>query len=286
MEFFEKYFLDPIENKTGYNIINTSVYAAIALISIYLIWKFSKGKIKFSEKEFLYSLAVFVLLGSTARVITDLEDSGFLKTSGLPEIYKIVANVFKYSYLTVTPGIYIVTSVLFFVALFLAKKLNRPYFAFFSGAFLWGILTLLILPFIRYIEFGLLVLAFSFFFFLLAKYFLEKVLYIKLNIHHKLAVFGQTLDGAATFVTLDFFSKFTGHNYFEQHVIPNILGTATPLGFGLFLLVKVIIASLMVYLIEKEGDLDLEDKSLFLLVIAVMGFAPGIRDLLRMLCGA
>ena len=62
------------------------------------------------------------------------------------------------------------------------------------------------------------------------------------------------------------------------------IGTATPLGFFLFFLVKIALASAIVYFIRKE-KMDKSDLALVLLVVAIMGFAPGIRDALRMLCG-
>ncbi|MCX6772273.1 MAG: DUF63 family protein, partial [Candidatus Micrarchaeota archaeon] len=119
----------------------------------------------------------------------------------------------------------------------------------------------------------------------LASFFLlKKFAKLELGLHEKLAIFGQALDGAATFVVIDIFSAQTGKGYFEQHVLSGGIGTATPLGFFLFFLVKVSLATAIVYFLKKE-KMDARDAALVLIVVAIMGFAPGIRDLLRMLAG-
>ena len=73
MGFFEDYFVSPIIEKTGYNAINTLVYAAIAIAALYIIWRAMKArKFDFASQGFLYAVAAFVLFGSTCRVLTCL----------------------------------------------------------------------------------------------------------------------------------------------------------------------------------------------------------------------
>jgi uncharacterized membrane protein len=95
---------------------------------------------------------------------------------------------------------------------------------------------------------------------------------------------GQALDGAATWVAIDWFGPASGKAYFEQHVISAAIGSATPIGFGLFFLLKIFFSLAAVWIIRKE-EMDENAKSLVLLVIAIIGFAPGIRDMLRILAG-
>src|SRR3989338_11279562 len=72
-----EYFVRPIIERTGYNAINTLTYALLALAALYVIWRLLRGRgFDFSGKEFLFGVGAFVLLGSTARVLTDLSDSG------------------------------------------------------------------------------------------------------------------------------------------------------------------------------------------------------------------
>ncbi len=288
----DDYFIGPIFERTGYNAINTLTYAAIALFSLYIIWRLLKKRdFDFSSNDFLYGTAAFVLFGSTSRVITDLWDAGAIASAAqgggfLGAIYSALysTKIFEYGYLTVTPGIYILTAAFFLssIAIGMAMKNNR--FPMYAGIALWLPCFLLILPFIQHLYFGFLVLLLAgggsyVSYWLLSKYCGEK-----LKLHEKLAIAGQALDGAATYVVIDIFSKETGKGYFEQHVLSAGIGTATPLGFGLFLLLKVALASLIVYFLRKE-NMDWKDRALVLVVVGIMGFAPGIRDLLRMLAG-
>ena len=292
MGVFEDYFVSPIVERTGYNAINTLAYAAIAIGALYIIWRFLKGKkYDFSSPVFLYAVCAFVLFGSTCRVLTDLSDSGAVagmavSASPLAPIYMALlsAGIFKYGFLTVTPGIYLVTAALFLSSLAISWAMKKGMFAAYAGFLLWLPVALLVLPFMSHWWFLLLTLAIAAAGALSAFFLLERAGDMKLAIYEKLAIGGQALDGAATFVVIDIFSKETGKGYFEQHVLSAGIGEATPLGFFLFFLIKIALASAIVYFLRKE-KMDKSDVALVLIVVAIMGFAPGIRDALRMLCG-
>jgi len=292
MGVVEDYFISPIMDKTGYNAVNTLAYAAIAIGALYLIWRFMKGrKYDFSSPAFLYAVSAFVLFGSTCRVLTDLSDAGAVASmassgSSLAPIYAALgaSRIFEYGFLTVTPGIYLVTAALFLLSLAIAWAMKREMFAAYSGFLLWLPIFLLVLPFASHWWFLLLTLAIASFGAYAAFFALERAGKLKLSIYEKLAIGGQALDGAATFVVIDIFSKQTGKDYFEQHVLSAGIGQSTPLGFFLFFLVKIALAGAIVYFLRKE-KMGKSDIALVLIVVAIMGFAPGIRDALRMLCG-
>ena len=292
MGVLEDYFVSPIMDKTGYNAVNTLVYAAIAICALYLIWRFLKGRgFDFAGKGFLYALGAFVLLGSTCRVLTDLSDAGAVaamasSASPLAPLYAALrsSGIFQYGFLTVTPGIYIVTAALFLLSIAISRALKMEMFAAYAGFLLWLPVFLLLLPNMSNFWFFALAVAIAGAGALAAFFVLERAGKMKLTIYEKLAIAGQALDGAATFVVIDIFSKETGKNYFEQHVLSAGIGSATPLGFFLFFLIKLALASAIVYFLRKER-MEKGDIALVLLVVAVMGFAPGIRDALRMLCG-
>jgi len=292
MGFFEDYFTRPIIERSGYNLVNTLTYAIIAIAALYLIWRFMKAnKFDFSSRGFLFAVAAFVLFGSTCRVLTDLSDSGALAAAGegqgaLAKLYAAVdaSAVFQYGYLTVTPGIYLVTAAFFLLALAIGHVMKREMFAAYAGFALWLPLMLLLIPFMEHLDFAIMAIAIACAGTALAIIILQKLLKSALSGHEMLAIAGQATDGAATFVVLDIFAKSTGKEYFEQHVLSAGIGESTPLGFFLFLLLKVALAGAIVYFLRKE-KMDKGDVALVLLVVAIMGFAPGIRDLLRMLCG-
>ncbi|MCX8174719.1 MAG: DUF63 family protein [Candidatus Micrarchaeota archaeon] len=286
--FVQEYFVRPIAERSGYNLINTAVYAAIAMACVYLVWKVLKSRgFDFSSREFLYAAFSFILFGATARVLTDLSDSGkFSAFAAENPVYAAIdmAGIFHYGYLTVTPGIYVVTGILFFCSLWLSFAMRNAPFAAWAGMALWLPCLLLLLPFMEHFGYAFLALAIAAAGSLFAFAALSRFARLSLGIHQRLAIAGQALDGAATFVVIDLFGKQTGASYFEQHVLSAGIGTATPLGFFLFFLLKVALASLIVYFLSKER-LSPSDSALVLIAVMVVGFGPGIRDLLRMLCG-
>ncbi|MEM2138326.1 MAG: DUF63 family protein [Candidatus Anstonellaceae archaeon] len=291
-ELVQKYFIDPIWQRSGYNTINTLTYAAIALVSLYLIWRFMKSKkFDFSSREFLLSVAAFVLFGSTARVVTDLSDAGAITAAALQGgflggIYSALdsSGIFHYGYFTVTPGIYVVTAALLLLSIAVGRLANKPMLPAYAGFVLWLPCFLLIVPFMSQFTYVALAIALAAAGSYTAYFLLERVGGHTLDLHGKLAVAGQAFDGAATFVILDVFGPAIGKGYFEQHVLSGGIGTATPLGYFLFFLVKVSLAALIVHFVGKER-MDDSDRALVLIVVAIMGFAPGIRDALRMLAG-
>lgn len=274
-DFIGEHFITPIFARTGYNMVNTLTYALIAIACLYTIWRFMRArKYDFSSREFLYALAAFVLFGSTCRVLTDLSDSGAR-----------VGEIFTYGYLTVTPGIYVVTATLFLSALAIGRLLKSEHFAAACGLALFLQCLLILLPYARHFDYFLLTAAMAAAGSLLSFCLLSGFAKLRLSVHEKLAIAGQAFDGAATFVVIDIFGKATGMRYFEQHVLSSGIGEATPLGFGLFFIVKLTLSTAIIYFVSKEG-MGKSDKALVLLVVAIMGFAPGIRDVLRMLVGA
>lgn len=290
--FIQDYFVAPIFERSGYNAINTLAYAAIALVALYFLWRAMKrAKFDFAGRDFLLSVSSFVLLGSTMRILTDLSDAGKIAQAAnaggwTGAIYAALHSwgIFDYGLLTVTPGIYLVTAALLLAALALGRAMKNSRFAFFAGIALWLPCALLLLPFAEHWGFFLLAATIAAAGALAAFAVLEKAEKRKLGLHERLAIAGQSLDGAATFTVIDLFSASAGKGYFEQHVLSAGIGQATPIGFALFFLVKLALSTLIVHLLSREKVAEGE-RALLLIVVGIMGFAPGIRDILRMLCG-
>ncbi|MEM4367282.1 MAG: DUF63 family protein [Candidatus Anstonellales archaeon] len=252
MGFVEDYFISPIVERSGYNIVNTTVYALIAIAILWVVEReFRKRKIAI-DRRFIANTLLFVLAGSSARAVTDATDSGLI---GEP-----FSSIYKYSLLTVTPGIYIVTAALFFASLFVFRKIGRDDFGIVAVPFIILHLFLIAPFFVNHLYIMITIMLAL----LPSAYFLTK---FKDN---GIAVAGQALDGAATFVAIEISGM-----YGEQHVITAALGEW--LGYFAFYLVKIALAALIVHFTkgEKEGPF-------ICLVVAVAGFAPGIRDSLRL----
>jgi len=92
-----------------------------------------------------------------------------------------------------------------------------------------------------------------------------------------LVVFAQALDGAATYIAIE-----VNGNYFEQHVLSNLIGQSS--GFLAFYLLKILLSIIFVYLVDRE-KIDDFDKNYLLAIALVFGLAPGVRDVLRLAFG-
>jgi uncharacterized membrane protein len=272
--FIYDYFVSPIWDRTGYNVVNTLVYAALAIGAIYLIHKGLKGRVK-TDEQFIKGVLAFVILGSTSRVVTDAIDSGVFKP--VTPVHQLVldSHIWDYGYLTVTPGIYIVTAALLLVSMAVLYRLKRMELLPYIGIALWGPHFILLIPFMQYAAYAIpVILMAAIPAYLAWRFFKDRIL--------AMVVAGQALDGAATFFVIDIFSKISGIEYFEQHVFSAAIGGFG--GFFTFYLIKVAISFAAAYVIKTE-KMDQEDKYYIALVLMIMGFAPGIRDMLRMMAG-
>ncbi|MFH1221952.1 MAG: DUF63 family protein [Candidatus Micrarchaeota archaeon] len=274
--FIYDYFINPIWSHSGYNVVNTFTYALIAIAAVYAIYYLFKKANIVVDRQFILSTLPFILLGSTARVVTDAIDTGVFKPVTPIHTLILQSHFYDYGYLTVTPGIYVVVGLLFLATVFIMNKLGRGKDVWKVGALLWLPNFLLLLPFMQYWIYAVPVVIMALIPFAIARW------YFKDDIMSAI-VFAHALDGAATFVAIDVFSKATGIIYSEQHVFSGFLGIAGG-SFLVFYFVKVIVAFAAVYLIKTE-QLEQGEKDYIALVLIIMGLAPGIRDILRMIIG-
>lgn len=274
--FINEYYIKPIWAYSGYNLVNTLTYAAIAIIAVYLIFRLLKGRIAIT-RGFVSSVLCFVLLGSTLRVVTDSIDAGVFKAVSPIHALVLDSHIYDYGYLSVSPGIYVVTAALLLLSMGILHKLKKLDWLWVVGLALWVPHFLLLVPFMQYAVYAIPILVLAAIpTYIALRYFKDKIL--------TGVVAGHALDGAATFFVIDFFSKISGIQYGEQHVFSAAIGNIGGTYFT-FYIVKVLIAFAAVYLIIKEKMPD-EEKRYIALVLMIMGFAPGIRDVLRMMVGA
>lgn len=298
LNFLKEYYWDYLWLHKGYNIYNTITYAVIALIALYISYHWLKKYYGFN-KRFMITVITFVLFGSTFRVMVDSYDSfhggsridEYIQSNGLfTPVYLFVQSlhIYDYSPLTVTPGIYVFTAILFFLSIIIEVKYKFE--AWKIGIFLWLPNFLLLFPLMTYFIYPVIILLLALGATLLSYLLLKSELKNKEFI---LGVFGHSLDGAATFVTIDIFNaiepvcKHLGKCYGEQHVLPSLLGDAY--GYVFFFALKVLISFLAVKIINDElnnDNLKYDDAVFFITVLMVLGLAPGLRDMLRVAVGA
>lgn len=275
--FIKQYYLDPITQHSGYNMVNTLTYAIIAIVGVYLIYRILSQRMKF-DKEFVLGSASFILFAATLRVVTDSIDAGVFKPVSVIHKWILDSHIYDYGFWTVSPGVYIITFALFLGSLAILLKMNKRELHKYVGLGLWLPHFLLLVPFMQYAIYAIPVI-------LLATVPTAAAYwYFKKNAALAGIVAGHSLDGAATFFAIDYFPALTGIKYFEQHVVSGFIGIASG-SYFFFFLIKVGISFGAAYLLLKEKIT--QSELVFIAVgLMVMGFGPGIRDVLRMVVAA
>ncbi|AHF80499.1 DUF63 family protein [Thermococcus paralvinellae] len=263
-EIFQEYFVNPIKYNTGYNVVNTLTYAIILGIAALAVYKILKRLgIKY-DNAFFRALIPYMIFGAFTRALTD-------------------ATIYPRTYLTVTPGIYVLTFAITFTALLITHKLFedwRKVFLYFGWA-LVGFDFVMLLTHLDKVHFTWIVLKY----FIPAVIIAEGIIYlmtkkIELVRENSYLFYAHFYDATTTFVGIQFMG------YWEQHVLPrfliNLTGTAAVM-YLLKFVTLMIVLYLMKELQETESDKELMD--FIKTVVFILGFAPGTRNLLRMLMG-
>ncbi len=274
LEFIADYFCKPILEYSGYNIVNTLVYGLILLgIAFGIVFPyFSKRGVHFDQR-FLLALLPFIIFGSSFRILEDLK---LLERS---------CNPLELSFYTITPGVYIfigaLTILALLISIWLGKQIRQKPVLIFGGI---GALLALAMLFVLapHIESWRVVggiVALAGLATLLARFltgFHVKTKPILQSGLNQLVFFGQLLDGSATFVAIQFYS------FSEQHVLSNaIIQVFGPFSF---VIVKFVLMLLVLYFTDKEIE-DPHLRGFAKVFIAILGFAPGIRDALQIAAG-
>ncbi len=282
IDFIYKYYIDPITQGQAYNIVDTLTYAVILVAGVYLLYRWLSTSTWLSDigikvdQAFILATIPYVILGGVVRVI---EDTGMITGS--------------WKFLLITPLIYFVlfffTIGMMFLALFLVKKgMIQSFIAFYGGAgtfalivcslilAAWGMnhrgIDLFILCIIPLMALAATTAVWLFMRYVLQWAYVADPLYITL-------LFGQLLDASATSYGIDLHPSV---QYVEQHVVGSTLIDATGTAFVMYPL-KLVVLFPAIYVMElyrKEANPAF--WHLVLLAMIVVGFAPGIRDMVRM----
>ncbi len=307
-QFIWKYFWGPIlsdglnkpmtyngvDAAPKFTIVSEIIYGVVvasALYGLYQLLKKWEIRIDFS---FFLGLIPFILYGSIARV---LEDSQFFTE---PLVFWFV-----------TPLIYIQALIITLIAIFIAVYLHQVQkLKKYSIPLIMGIIGLFLLtPFLYYlilwmtgsmwsISSGLFLNVFllviivctiiTIAVFISAKYIQpfwhnSQVFSAPLNL---CMIFGHQLDGIASYVSIYDPLHMGLPTYIEKHPASDFLLEIWP---PLFPIVKFILIIGIVYMLDIFYKEDLQSQKLFVnllkIGIFILGFAPGLRDLLRVMMG-
>lgn len=287
-QFIQDYFINPVVEHTGYNIVNTFFYAIIAMIAAFLIYKRFK---KYFTKELILYTIPFILLGSTVRVITDATESGIDWTDyPMKWLFKPVldSGIYNYSFLTATPGIYIIIGILTLFSLYLSVKLKKPKLYPAIGLVLLIPHSIIVLSMIKDFTFLLIILALSLFLIVISN-----IILLRFKLKGTIPTFvvsAHIIDGVSSFTAIEIFNRISpqcienGICYFGQHVVERFFSELMVYGTIIYLIIKILFAIFACYIVEKETDNENEKYFLYLVLI-IFGLAPGIRNMLRITLG-
>lgn len=255
MSFFEKYFSDPITEHSGYNIVNTLVYALIAIVCLLLIIKiFIKSKMKF-DMRFYLSLIPYALLGAALR---SLVDSG-----GIDDYWFFI-----------TPTIFFIIALIYFVTVsieYLFKKEDIKFIVSTTVGFILLVpaMILIVINFETYdplYKTVLLCIPLCAIFTLLFYKLLSKESIIALNSH--------VFDVVTTYVGVKWFGRFEEH-YFGGKAI-DLFGPEI-----LFVLKFGIVIPLLLYLDHEK--FHPASRAVLVGSMLTLGLATGFRDLFTLM---
>ncbi|MBE8539139.1 DUF63 family protein [Geoglobus acetivorans] len=257
-EFIKKYYIDSIVYKQGYNPVNTLTFAILLIVSVYLIYRYLSPRVRFDVRFALYTFP-YILLGSSTRVV---EDAGFVK----PPL----------SYILMTPFIYILIFVITFSSLMVALRTKYRYYPLPGVILSLSVLAFLLLN-LRVENWWIFPAAISIAgtAVLIYHVFSDR---LHADTFSKFVLFGQLLDGASSFLGIQYLG------YWELHVLPRFfIDLAGP---WVMIPLKLAVIVPLLYLIDSERTKEDENLLGFIkFVVFTLGFAPGIRNGLRMMFG-
>lgn len=264
-DFLNKYFIHPIYVEEGYNLINTAVYAVLALLLLYIIYKFLI-RINFKiDLKFFASMVPFIFLGASIRAFVD---NDYISTH----------------FWRVSPGIWVLIATLFLVVCLIAYlvelQTKYPYWKLCSIAgIIFVMLAWLIVSSKLKFEHGVgaITILSIFSAAVVILYSFGKTFDWKWITHkaHFLAISTHLFDATNTFIIVDFFGGL------EKHPIPRFF--IEKFGTGLvFYPLKLLVLLPAVYLIFTELKGDKQLRNFLLIAIAVLGFSEGLRNFISL----
>ncbi len=285
-DFFQVYFIDPIKYNTGYNVVNTTVFAIILVAAVIATFKLlQKLNIKI-DKNFFIGIAPFVALGGVLRSWEDLLEAtkatAQLLESPIRDFILVDATGVPRNLLLISPLMYVTVFVIALAALLLSlmiSKANRGKWQYYKVWFTIGaIIIAAVLLQLRFVNYFAMLLMLSIAASWLVLFYAAK----KVNMQARkfftvenYSILGiHMFDASTTFVSLQFFS------YFEQHVVPSFF--ISLFGPVAMFFIKLPVVAAVLYYLDKDMKAETEKKNFIKIVILILGLGPGLRNFLRL----
>ncbi len=275
-DFIEQYYIDPIRYGQPYNVVDTTTYALVLILALYLIYRWlSRSRTIAIDGRFVLCTLPYVVMGGLLRVV---QDTGMITSDWQ---FLLVTPLIYFVMFAYTAGVLVISAILQergFIADYL-----RPYsLAGMAGAAITagvliafglgnGIIALPVLGAIMAMSVLATLAVYAAMRYLLSWTYASDPLYLAL-------LFGQLLDASATSYGIDIHPL----HYTEVHVVGSNLIALAGTAFVMYPL-KLLVLFPGVWVLERfrhDGPAAL--WHLILLAMITVGLAPGIRDMVRM----
>jgi uncharacterized membrane protein len=264
LNFINKYYIEPIKLRSGYNIIQEVTYGILLFVMIYIFYKACNYLNIKIDYKFAITTMFYTVLIALIRAMVD-------------------AGIVPHSYYTVTPGIVVVIGLYYMMSIIITGYLfKNKYYIYSIALALMPIIYFiaLLIEHIAHFEALIYVLILNAGSYLTAMYLINNIKSLKnrlnLNKIDKYAIFSQLTDASATAVGI------AVYGYWEQHPIPRFLMDT----FGAYIMIplKLLVVLTVLYIVNEEVDNE-NLKNIIKITIMTLGLAPGLRDLFRTIMG-
>jgi len=239
MSFFQKYFIDPIINLSGYNVVNTLFYIVVYILVFYVFYLyFLKGKRVLLDDYFFYNLMLSTYIILTIRVCID--------------VMLCERIIFFY-----TPILQFWILLLFFPTILFFKRRKEIFYFYVFLSIIFTIIFLRKIP--------------NYFIFLPILTIAIIVYFIRKRKYHLLPIISQALDGISGTVGV-----FLGFK--PEHVVHRTLLNTFGLlnGSIIFLTLKFFILIVFILLVWKYIE-DEDLRNTLYLAVFYLGYLTGLR---------
>jgi len=285
-------YYNGVRASEGYTLESEITYGLILVIAIFGIYKLLKKYDIKIDWKFALALMPYILFGSTSRV---LEDTGYFSE---PFVYWFISPLIYFQ---------IAAYALFFLFLgyYLEKKYKKPKVTVNSVLFSGGLVCLLPSLFligiwllgyrwnettgVRFDVFlivvGLIVLIVGLVYLIARRFSSNEKIAVYRNPLNLSMLVGHLLDGLTSYISIsDPFGM--GLSYAEKHPASNML---LNIWGPLFPIVKFVLIIVVIYVFDVLYKSELKNYqrlvNLLKIGILILGFSPGLRDLLRVTMG-
>ncbi len=264
MGFFEDYFIRPVIEHTGYNIINTIAYAIILIAALFAVYKMLlKIGIRL-DRRLWYDLLPFVFLGGILRALQDINFFGFLGV---------------YHALLVTPMIYIIIFSAAFAAILVSKYLWKDFIRYFgislAIAFIVPVLMNMRNAGSLFIILAMAGLSYAGIYFILTRI-NHGILGNPVSFNSQIML-AHLLDASAAFVAVSVVGGYQESGVFTYFLFSQVPG-------WLFIPIKAFIVLLVLHFIDKETNNEMNWILKF--AVLALGLGPALHDTFSVIMGS